>query len=134
GQTREQPRMVGGTDGNLRYLPLLVGARLDQDLVAFLLHAPNQPRMTLERFAVPDEPVEGRYLLDIGIELLVRPAVEPAAEQRLRLLDTRRPLRCSRSRQVFVRLQVELAQQRPLPAVPDVGPDGTDVSHGQHQQ
>jgi hypothetical protein len=33
-----------------------------------------------------------------------------------------------------LRLEVELAQELALPAVPGAGPHGADVGHGQHQQ
>ena len=125
--------MVLRVERQLRHVA--VGLRLGGDGEGRILRAFDQMCVTNLRFGIEGEPVAVGMAREIAVARGFRPVGEMRGQGFLRLGNARLAVdRVVAALKHGLRLEIELAQQLRLPAVPDTGADGLDVDNRQYKE
>ena len=135
GDAGEETRVVGGVNDDFRDRAGRIDVGFDMQLQSAAFRLAHQVGVADVGIGVEAQPVIRVAPPDVFLDFRRVPAGKPVAQGRLGVFHAGgAALGGDVAGHLFLGAPVEFPQQRRLPAVPDAGPDGADVGHGQDQQ
>ncbi len=127
--------MVGGVNGDFGGVNFGIDADIDRDFRTGFLGLAGQMGMMDMNIGIETEPIGRITAIDEIFDIVSGPVNQRFAERHLGIGNARiAAVGIQATRQQIIGGKVKFTQKRCFPAVPDIGPDRTNIGHSQTEQ